>query len=82
MANLTLLSLAGLIPEVVRRRATAILLGLRSVLSVTRGWYFESAEAPQSRYGFSDSPASLEDLTNRVRSVQRDHKDLVAGTSR
>jgi hypothetical protein len=49
------------------------------ILASLRGWYFESAEGGQSRYGFAGDPVASKTLAERVASVQHEHKELVAG---
>ena len=51
---------------------------LKAVLEL-RGWYFESAEGSQSRYGFADDHEGSEAFADRVQSIQKEHRDLVSG---
>ncbi len=57
-----------------RRRVGSLVDELLSILLVREGWFFDSAEGSQSRYGYSDNKATAEALANRVKSVQQDHK--------
>ncbi len=74
----TALALLGLRANRAIRGVGGFLDELKAVV-LLRGWYFESAEGSQSRYGFAEGKKEPKAFANRVHSVQQEHKDLVAG---